>query len=96
MKRTEKLQQQYLLQNTARLKLEEIDGQRQKTQTGNEQLLREAAELDSQITEIGEQKTALYLSLQIRRSANASWRRRLRNAGRRWRKSAACRRRRTI
>ena len=63
MKRTEKLQQQYLLQNTARLKLEEIDGQRQKTQTGNEQLLREAAELDSQITEIGEQKTALLSEL---------------------------------
>lgn len=63
MKRTEKLQQQYLLQNTARLKLEEIDGQRKKTQTGNEQLLREAAELDSQITEIGEQKKALLSEL---------------------------------
>lgn len=63
MKRTEELQQQYLLQNTARMKLEEIDGQRKKTQTGNEQLLREAAELDSQITEIGEQKKALLSEL---------------------------------
>lgn len=59
MTRTEKLQQQYLLQNTARLKLEEIDGQTKKNQSGNEQLGREAAELEEQIADIGVQKSAL-------------------------------------
>lgn len=64
MARTEKLQQQYLLQNTSRLKLEEIDGQTQKTRSSNEQLVREAAELDAQMQEIGVQKAALLEELE--------------------------------
>lgn len=64
MARTEKLQQQYLLKNTSRLKLEEINGQTNKTRSSNEQLRREAAELDGQMQDIGVQKAALLEELE--------------------------------
>lgn len=49
---TELLQKEYIKQNTAKLKLEEIQTQEEKSESANEQLRSEAAELDAQIREI--------------------------------------------
>lgn len=50
--RTGLLQKEYLKQNTAKLKLEEIRSQEEKSVSANEQLRGEASELDAQIREI--------------------------------------------
>ncbi|MDO4522382.1 MAG: chromosome segregation protein SMC [Eubacteriales bacterium] len=54
----EEIQREYLLQNTAKLRLEEVDSQNEKTRTGHEQLARESAEIKKQMQEIeGEQES---------------------------------------
>lgn len=63
-KQGQELQKQYLLQNTAKLKLDEVDGQRSRTLLGNEQLQREMEEIDGQILEIAQEQEKIRAELE--------------------------------
>ncbi|MDO4345153.1 MAG: chromosome segregation protein SMC [Eubacteriales bacterium] len=56
---TEKLQQIYLRQNTARLRLSEIEEQKTRNLSDNEQLKNEAAELENQMNDIRSEQESI-------------------------------------
>lgn len=62
--KTQVLQKEYLRQNTAKLKLDEIQQQKNRALSGNGQLSREAGEMESQIREIGQEQMDLRQELE--------------------------------
>lgn len=62
--KTQVLQKEYLRQNTAKLKLDEIQQQKEKALSGNGQLKQEAGEMESQIAEIGREQVNLRQELE--------------------------------
>ena len=69
MAQTEKLQQQYLLQNTAKLKITEMEEQKTRTLSGNAQLKQEADEIENQIREIRKEQSVIQGQLEESRQA---------------------------
>ena len=58
------LQEEYLRQNTAKLKLDEVSQQKEKTLTGHDQLKKEAGEMESQLAEIASEQSLLKKELE--------------------------------
>ena len=61
---TQTLQKEYLRQNTAKLKLDEVKQQKEKTLTGHDQLKKEAGEMESQLSEIASEQSLLTAELE--------------------------------
>ena len=61
---TQALQKEYLRQNTAKLKLDEVKQQKEKTLTGHDQLKKEAGEMESQLSEIASEQSLLTAELE--------------------------------
>ncbi|MDO5540035.1 MAG: chromosome segregation protein SMC [Eubacteriales bacterium] len=61
---TQVLQNEYLRQNTAKLKLDEIEQQKGKTASGHGQLQQEAQEMEAQLSEIGQAQTEIRQELE--------------------------------
>ena len=61
---TQALQKEYLRQNTAKLKLDEVKQQKEKTLTGHDQLKKEAGEMENQLSEIASERSRLTAELE--------------------------------
>ncbi len=59
VRQTEKIQKEYLRQNTAKLKIQELDSRNEESRSGYEQLQKELSEIEAQMQQIGAEQSVI-------------------------------------